>query len=454
MKLSRSRLFAVFRQFLATVCLGPILLGANSSWTSPVLPQLENSTANFTITHGQGSWVGSMLAVGVLITAVPSGYLADRYGMKKCVMVVSVLPTILFAVIIYFTRNFYWLCFGRILTGASVGAVSVLGPMYLCEISDVTLRGTLNSFFECLVFVGIFLVSVCGAYVNYITLTLIIGALAFTCGAIFLFMPENPTYLMSLKKYSEAGDVLVFYRGDNINVDELLKEIQGDMDEKSKRWGSVKKVLMSKGALRGLIACVGLTIFQESSGVDAFVVYTVQIFQTAGTTIDAYRSAMIIAAVQVISTAMTIFIVEKVRRRLLLFISTIGSCLALGCMGAYFHMKELDISFNGLNFIPLVSFTIFSLSFALGLGPVLWLLNGELFSHEIKGVANGIIITSSWICVFIVLKTFPIAMVDLGPHYTFYFSSMCMVACVIFIKFFVPETKGKTLEEIQKELNL
>ncbi|KAK5640825.1 hypothetical protein RI129_009372 [Pyrocoelia pectoralis] len=393
-----------------------------------------------------------MLAVGVLLTAVPSGYLADRYGMKKCV-IASVLPTILFAVIIFSTRNFYWLCFGRVLTGAAAGAVSVLGPMYLCEISDVTLRGTLNSLFECLIFVGIFFVSVCGAYVNYITLTLILGALAFILGAIFLFMPENPTYLMSLKKYSEAGDVLVFYRGDNINVDELLKEIQEGMDEKSKKRGSVKKALMSKGVLRGLIACVGLTIFQQLSGVDAFVVYAVQIFQTAGTTIDAYRSAMIIAAVQVVSAVIAIFIVEKARRRLLLFISTIGSCLALVFMGSYFHMKELEISFNGLNFVPIVSFTIFSLSFALGLGPVLWLLNGELFSHEIKGVANGITITSAWICMFIVLKTFPITMVDLGPHYTFYFFSMCMVACVIFIKFFVPETKGKTLEEIQKELN-
>ncbi|KAK5640899.1 hypothetical protein RI129_009446 [Pyrocoelia pectoralis] len=393
-----------------------------------------------------------MLALGVLATAVPAGYLADRFGIKKCA-IASALPTLVFTVIVYFTRNIYWLCFARFLTGAAVGGVSVIGPMYMSEISDVALRGTLGSFFEFFIYAGVFFVSVCGAYVTYRTLTLIIGIFTLVFAVIFLYVPEGPTYLTRMNKHSEAESALRFYRGHDIDTVELLKEIQEGIEEKAKRTSSIKKSLMSKGVLRGLVACVGLTIFQQLSGVDCFILYAVQIFQATATSIDAYSSSMIIAAVQTISAAMAVFIVEKARRRLLLFISTIGSGICLGVMGAYFHMQEFRIDFPGFRFIPIGSFTIFSLAFAVGLGPVLWMINGELFPHEIKGVANGITISTNWIFTFIVTKTFPIAMVDLGAQYSFYFFAICMAVCIVFIKFCVPETKGKTLEEIQIELN-
>ncbi|XP_031355085.1 facilitated trehalose transporter Tret1-like [Photinus pyralis] len=426
-----SKSIGIFRQFFATACLGPLTYGADMGWSSPVLPRLES----LGLTVNESSWIGAMLAIGVFITAIPSGYLADRFGVKSCT-IASAVTTLIATVIMFLTSNFYWLCVARFLAGVTIGGVSVVGPMYISEISDVEQRGTLGSFFELMIYLGVFLVTVCGAYVKYFVLNLIVGILTLTTVIIVVFLPESPTYLMSLGKQSDAEMVFKFYRGCNIHADNLLRDARGDIGKTSRKHLGIGKSLYSKGTTRGFIACIGLSIFQQLSGVDTFVLYSVPIFEMSDSDIDAYTSGIVIAAVQMCASGVAVFIVERVRRRLLLFISTIGSGLSLALLGAYFHMETNNVSLPGFNAVPVVSFAAFSLSYAVGLGPVLWMICGELFSEEIK-----------------VGKIFPVAATSLGPHYTFYFFAVCMVACIVFIKFCIPETKDKTLEEIQRELN-
>ncbi|KAF5293483.1 hypothetical protein FQA39_LY02968 [Lamprigera yunnana] len=451
-----AELIAKLRQFIAVICLGPISFGASLNWTSPTLPQLQNpnSTLPFSVTVAEGSWMASMLAFGVLTAAIPSGYLADRLGPKLCVLAL-VFPHLLFTIIVALAEDVYLLCLARFISGISSGGVSVISPIYIADIADDSLRGTLGTFFELLTFVGVIFVSTIGAYVRYVALTFVMGGVALMCGIVFLFFPESPTYLLKINKTEKAIAALRFYRSDNCDVAKNLEEMTTGLKLLQQRTPKVnlKKALLSKPVIRGLIACSGITIFQQLSAVDAIIFYTVSIFETADTKLDSYNSAIAITVSQLFGAILILFLIEKAGRRFFLFVS-VGICgISLLVLATFFHLKHLEIDIIGMNYIPLLTLIAFSIGFTLGLGPIPWMVNGELFLHEIKGIANGITITLNWVFLFMVTKTLPTAMEEFGHHIPFYFFSVCMAVCIVFIYFCIPETRGKTLEQIQIELN-
>ncbi|KAF5269616.1 hypothetical protein FQR65_LT05955 [Abscondita terminalis] len=339
------------------------------------------------------------------------------------------------------------------ISGISCGAVSVISPMYIADISDVSMRGILGSFFEFLIYTGVILVSVCGAYVHYITLTIILGFCSLIIGLAFLFFPESPTYLLKIGQKDKATIALKYYRSVDYDVSKDIDQLLNNFQHLHQNKLNIKKLLTTKCVVRGLVACVGLTLFQQLSGVDAIIFYSVQVFDEADTGLNSYMLAIILSIFQLLSAVLIVFIIEKADRRVFLFISTFGCGASSAMLGVYFNLKDKSISFLGFNYIPLVCMIIHSVTFAFGLGPIPWLMNGDLFPHEVKGVANGIIIFSNWIFLFVVTKTFPISMEDIGRCFPFYFYSMCMVICLMFINYCIPETRGKTLDQIQVELN-
>lgn len=441
------------KQLVATICLGPITLGTSLSWTAPILPQLQdvNSTTPFHITNEEGSWVGSMVAIGVLISALPSGYLADRFGVKK-ITIALIVPVILFTMLVVLGNNVYLLCLGRLFSGVATGGISVVGPMYISEISDISFRGILGSFFESLIYFGVLLAVVLGTYLPYKILTLIMGIFALLLVVVFAFFPESPTFLMKRNKRDSAEKAMRFYKCESFNFEKALDELYVSVHKEQKK-PSLSKVLRSKAVVRGFIAAVGLTVVQQLSAIDAIIFYTVQIFQAAGTDyLDPFLSSIIVCIVELIGAVFMVFIVERYNRRFFLYLSCGGTAVCLGVLGVYFHFKTLGMFFIGMGAIPLVSVVLYTIFFDVGLGAVLYLIYGELFSAEVKGLAIGLVITTNWVLLFLITKTFPIMMVDVGPHYTFYMYSLCMFLSVIFIKFWIPETRGKSLEQIQLEL--
>ncbi|KAF5269623.1 hypothetical protein FQR65_LT05962 [Abscondita terminalis] len=449
----KNEIIGKIKQFVAVICLGPITLGSSLSWTAPVLPQLlnANSTTSFHLTNAEGSWVGSMVAVGVLMSALISGYLADRFGVKKITLVLIV-PVWLFTVLVLLADNVYVLCLARLFSGIATGGISVVGPMYISEISDISVRGILGSFFEFLIYFGVVVAVVLGSYLDYKILTVIMGISALILSIIFAFFPESPTYLMKFNKRERAEKSLRFYKSEKYNFDKALDEIAASVNKESKKV-NIAIALQSKAVTRGLIAGVGLTIIQQLSGIDGVIFYTVQIFQAAGTEyLDPFVSSIIVSVVELFSAVVMLFVVERASRRAFLFASCGGTGVCLLILGVYFHLKLHGLYFIGMGAIPLISVVLYAFMFAVGLGPVLYLMYGELFSPDVKGLAIGIIITTNWSMLFLITKTFPVMMVDIGAHYTFYMYSLCMFLSLIFIKYCVPETRGKSLEQIQLEL--
>ncbi|KAF5269612.1 hypothetical protein FQR65_LT05951 [Abscondita terminalis] len=436
-------------------CLGSITYGAYLSWTSPILPQLQNqnSTMPFTLTVEEGSWVGSMLAVGILCSSIPSGYLADRFGLKRCIIALIV-PNAIFTLIVYFSKDVYSLCIGRFMSGTAAGGSLVIGPMYIADISEVSLRGSLGCFFSVLIYVGIIFVTVCGAYVNYITLTIILGTCFVMLGIALMYFPESPTYLIKVGRKEQAILALKYYRSDDYDVTPDIDVICTNVQEQRRQDKvNIKNVFTTKSVVRSVIVCVGLTIFQQFTAIDAIVFYTVQIFHEAETDLDSYTSAIIFSVVQLLSSVVMVFLMNRAGRRTFLYLSVVVCGLSLATLGVYFQIKSYNIYFIGISYIPLISLLVYGVGFTIGIGPLVWLINGELLPPKIKGVTSGITLSANCISLFIVTKTFPIMMQDINQYFPFYFYALCMALCLIFVQFCVPETKGKTLDQIQIELS-
>ncbi|KAK4875750.1 hypothetical protein RN001_012172 [Aquatica leii] len=474
-------------QYIGTVCvsLGAICAGCGLAWTSPVLPQLElpkvivnadlvdnttdiallNSTilSNFTqltnatvegfkLTESEGSLVGAMLAIGAAISAIPAGFVADRIG-RRYVNILIAVPYIISYLLIVFSGGPFLLCVARFFAGIGTGAVCVTAPMYIGEIAEVSIRGTLGSFFQMCICLGIFLTYFIGALVSWVGLSwiLIIAPVAFAVA--MYYMPDTPTYLVKSKRKSDAEKSLRYFRGTEYNVEAELKMIEAQISEAEEKQAGIKDLVASRGNRKAMASSLGLMLFQQLSGINAVIFYTVTIFNSAGTSFSSDIAAIIVAVVQFITGYIAAMIIDKRPRRFYLTLSAVGMMVCLAALGMYFHLRVNKVDFAGIGLIPLASLVIFIIAFSLGLGPIPWMIMSELLAPEIKGVGSGISVMTNWILVFIVTFSFPIMNSNLGGHVTFYIFAIILAVGIFFIRFYIPETKGKTLHEIQTILN-
>ncbi|EFA10347.1 facilitated trehalose transporter Tret1 [Tribolium castaneum] len=438
-----------------SVSLGALCAGTCLAWSSPALAQLSvtaNSTESFHLTDSQGAAVGGMIAIGALISAIPAGFLADKFGRKNVIFALS-LTFLLNWILIIFAQNVTTLIIGRIFAGIGTGAICVVGPIYIGEIAEKSTRGVLGALINMFLCSGILLTCVFGSFTTWRVLSMILGTVPVIFGGSFLFMPETPVYLVKAKNLEKAEKTLIEFRRSNHDINTELKEIQREVEASQQNAASIRDVFTSKANRRAFMSVVAVLAFQQLCGVNAVVFYTVPIFQAAGSSLRPDLVGIIIGLVQVLSAYVSLLVIEKANRKFYLMLSSVGMLLFLTALGMYFHLKSLNVDISHLSFLPIGSAVMFMVSFSFGYGPIPWLLMGELFAPEIKGVGNGFAIATNWSCAFLVTYFFPIIKSGLGAHVAFYICAGINALATVYVGFVVPETRGKTLLDIQQILN-
>ncbi|KAG8226600.1 hypothetical protein J437_LFUL007292 [Ladona fulva] len=445
-------------QFMAAGAATLIALsgGCSLAWTSPALLILQAKDSWLPVSTEEGSLVGSILALGAIAGALPAGSIAEKFGRKPVLLSLSV-PFILSFLLIAFANSVGMLYAARFIAGVATGASCVLAPMYISEIAENSVRGTLGSFFQLLITIGIFIVYCLGIAANYDVLSWVCFAMPIVFLAAFVWMPEAPKYLLSAGKRTEAEKSLSRLRGmDDVSAE--LSEIQRAVDEEAnaKENTSIKDLFSSKTTLKALLICLGIMVFQQLSGVNAVIFYTGDIFKDAGSGLPTAISPVIVGAVQTVATGVAAALVDRAGRRILLLLSSSMMAVCLAALGAYFNIRgpgeEPSEASKSLGWLPLVSLTVFIIVFSLGFGPIPWALTGELFAPNVKGIASGVAVGINWTMAFVVTKIFPTLRTSIGSDYTFWMFALLNVASVTFVLFLVLETKGKSLQQIQKEL--
>ncbi|XP_049880708.1 facilitated trehalose transporter Tret1-2 homolog [Pectinophora gossypiella] len=429
--------------------------GYSMGWTSPVNPKLGNLTLSplpEPITSDQGSWIGSLLTVGAIFGPFIAGFLAPRIGRKWGLMSCSI-PLFIGWILIAAATNVGLIYAGRIFWGVAVGMLFTISPMYCAEIATDDSRGALGSFLQAFITLGFLLIYGIGPFVSYSVIAYVGVAFVAVFTVSFFFMPESPIYYLSKNNREAAGECLAKIRGKSrAGVEAELSLMAADIQASMEKTASISDIFKGGNFKAFYISCA-LVFFQQFSGINAVLFYMTNIFEAAGSDLDASIATIIIGAVQVVASLITPFVVDRLGRRLLLLVSSCGTAIGLGLLGMYFLLDEVNKpAASNLGFLPILSLVLFIVTYCWGLGPLPWAVMSELFPIEVKAKASPIATAFCWVLSFLVTRFFePIANAT-GMYTAFWIFGVCCVCAFFFTLFLVPETKGKSFQEIQDML--
>jgi SP family galactose:H+ symporter-like MFS transporter len=390
--------------------------------------------------------VTSAVLVGAVVGAAAGGTLADRFGRRRIIIAAAIVFA-LGAVGTALAPTIGWLIAGRIVVGTAIGIASFAAPLYISEAAPPSVRGSLVSLNQLAITLGIvvsylvdYALSGLGAWRWMFGLAAIPATIL---GSGMLFLPDSPRWLVSRKMLDKARTVLERIR-DTTHVDDELGDIQRSEQVQTGEWAELLQPLVRPA----LVVGIGLAIFQQVTGINTIIYYAPTIFEFAGLGSAAVSilATVGVGVMNVLMTIVAIRLVDRVGRRPLLLIGMAGMILSLGVLGLAFLLPNL---LNVLGWIAVGSLVVYVGSFAVGLGPVFWLLISEIYPLKIRGLAMSIASIANWGANLVVALTFLTLTQVLGRPGTFWLYAVVGVGAWLFAYFLVPETKGRTLEDIE-----
>ncbi|XP_014356192.2 facilitated trehalose transporter Tret1 [Papilio machaon] len=438
-------------QVLAAVAvsMGSMIVGFSSAYTSPALVTMENSTS-ISVSEEQASWVGGLMPLAALVGGVIGGPLVDYIGRRRTILSTAI-PFFIGWILIATAKIVHLVLAGRAICGLCVGIGSLAFPVYLGETIQPEVRGTLGLFPTAIGNIGILICYVAGKYLDWSQLAYLGSSLPIPFLILMFMIPETPRWYISRGRTEEARKALQWLRGPNTKIDNEIRDIALSDAEIGK--DSSMAELFSLKYMKSIFICLGLMAFQQLSGINAVIFYTVKIFKMSGSSIDENLSTIIVGLVNFISTFIATALIDRAGRKILLYISSVTMTVTLIVLGTFFYVRDtLNMEVSTLGWIPLTSVMVYLLGFSLAFGPIPWLMMGEILPAKIRGGAASICTAFNWLCTFTVTKTFHNIIVGIGPSGTFWlFGSICFIG-LFFVVVCVPETRGKSLEQIENKM--
>ena len=427
--------------------LGGLLFGYDTGVISGAELFLKN---DFTLTTFALEVIVSGVLAGAAAGALLGGRLADLFGRRRLLIVTAIifgLGGLAFAA----ATSTAILIVGRIVVGLGIGLSSGTVPVYISEVSPADARGWQVSLFQLAITVGILL-----AYVVDYAFAAIQGwrwmfGLAVVPAAIFglgmVFLPESPRWLAAHGQIDRARAMLARIRGTS-DVDIEMREIVEGIERGQGPRGRLSD-LFAPSLRPALIVGIGLAVFQQVTGINTVIYYAPLIIQSSG--ISSASGAILatagIGVVNVLMTIVAMWLIDRMGRRPLLLTGIAGMVITLGVLGLAFHMAGRT---GALAWLAVVSMMVYVASFAISLGPIFWLLISEIYPLKIRSSAEGLAAAFNWGSNLLVSLTFLTLLQMMGPTRTFWLYGAFAIAAWVFSYYQVPETKGRTLEEIEQ----
>ncbi|CAK1539933.1 unnamed protein product [Leptosia nina] len=431
------------------VSLGSLIVGFSSAYTSPALVTMKNST-RISVSDEEASWIGSSMPLAAALGGIIGGPLVDYIGRRRT-LIITAIPFFVGWMMIAAANIVHLVLAGRIIGGLCVGIGSLAFPVYLGETIQPEVRGTLGLFPTAIGNIGILICYVAGKYLDWSNLAYLGAALPIPFLALMLLIPETPRWYISQGKTEEARKALRWLRGERAKIDDEMQEI-ALCDAEIENQSSFTEIF-NKKYVKSISICLGLMTFQQLSGINAVIFYTVEIFKMSGSSIDENLATIIVGLVNFISTFIATAVIDRAGRKLLLYISSVTMTVTLIILGTFFYLTDEATSVDAnLGWLPLTSVMIYLLGFSLAFGPIPWLMMGEILPGKVRGAAASLCTAYNCICSFIVTKTFYNLVKAIEPSGTFWlFGGICFTG-LFFVVVCVPETRGKSLEQIENKL--
>lgn len=402
----------------------------------------------------QGAIVAGLL-LGAMVGAASAGRLSDRLGRRLLIMVAAVVFTV-GALLAAFAPTVGILIAARVIIGLAVGAAAMVVPLYLAEIAPAEERGRITSLNQLMIVGGILLAYIVNAILASSGNWRLMLGLAAVPSAVLLasmvFMPETPRYLVHTGEEEAAREVLEDLPGDE-PPQERIDEIK-EVDREEESEAGLKALWHAKWVRPALLVACGLAAFQQFVGINTIIYYAPTTLTNVGfAKTSAIYGNLIIGVVNVVMTIIAIKIIDRVGRRPMLFAGAAGmvtSLLVLGVFNAVLATPHHPGDPAAI--ITLICLGTFIASFAATWGPVVWVMIPEVLPLSVRGTAVGVATFCNWAANFLVSQTFPALLKGLGPGPVFIGYAVLGMLAALFVQAFVTETKGRSLEEIEADL--
>lgn len=440
------------RLYLILICLvaaaGGFLFGFDTSVISGAI-QFIQTPAVFNLNEWEKGWTVSCIIIGCMVGCVYTGPLSDKYGRKK-LLKATALIFLISSLGCALANSYSVFIINRMIAGFAVGSASMLAPIYIAEVSPANHRGKLVS----LNLFAIFLGQSAAFFSNYLLRNTggvdnwrwMIGIQVVPSGILFLllfFIPESPRWLVEKKKRFLALHVLTRINGKEL-AEADLATIEGSVHEENVA-GKFSELFKGK-MFKLLLIGVALAVFQQITGINVIMYYAPSIFESAGFASDsALFQTALMGLVNLSFAIISMSLIDRLGRKPLMVIGSIGMGVSLLLLAITF------ITNNFSGYFVLFCIIGFLASFGFSLGPVVFVLISEIFPNNLRSHAVAVSIFLLWMSNFFVSFTFPYLLKNLQGYSFLIFSAMCFL-CLFFVLKFLTETKGKSLEQIEKEL--
>ncbi|HUU38034.1 MAG TPA: sugar porter family MFS transporter, partial [Candidatus Desulfaltia sp.] len=439
-KMKSRQSYVIFVTVIAAI--GGLLFGFDTAIVAGATRYLKDQ---FALTSLQEGWAVSVVLIGCMFGAGFAGTISDRLGRKRFMLVSAVLFFVS-AIGCALPQSMLQFLIFRFVGGLGIGSASILAPLYIAEVSPARIRGALVSVNQMAIVTGILL----AYFVNWAFAGVGpsnwrwmygMGALpAVIFFVLLLRVPESPRWLVKQSREAEALEVL-----SRVNDAEMAAAEVRSIKETLLLEGGSLAELFRPGFRRALLIAVVLAIFQQITGINAILYYAPRIFERAGfERISAIGQSTIVGLVNMLFTIVAILLVDKVGRKPLLLIAAAGMGVSQCLLGAAFRIEN----FSGTGILLLI--LLYIAFFAMAMGPIVWVVMSEIFPTRMRGSAMAMATVALWVADFAVTLSFPVIADRLNESTAFWFYALMCALDLIFMIFFLPETKGKTLEEIER----
>jgi len=448
----KNKKYVIYSAIVAA--LGGLLFGFDTAVISGTTGWLEK-------VFGLSSfWLGFTVAsalIGTIIGAILIGKPADKYGRRNILFMLAVLYFVS-ALGSALAWNWYSFLFFRFIGGLGVGGTSVVSPMYIAEISPAKYRGRLVAVTQFNIVLGILL----AFFSNYIISGLSLGVVewrwmfgveAIPAVAFFFLLfnnPYSPRWLITKGRLDEARLVLEKCGSDTGNVEEEVQAIKTSLDLEH---SSLQESLFSMKYIKPIMLAVVIAMFNQLSGINAILYYAPRIFEMAGAGSEsALFQAVAVGGINLIMTMIALAVIDNFGRRKLMLVGSVGYILSLGSVAWAFFTYGTEFTAAG-SVVVLISLLVFIASHAFGQGAVIWVFISEIFPNRVRARGQALGTFTHWFMAAAISWTFPM-IAEISGGYTFAFYALCMVGQLMWVICLMPETKGISLEQIQKKLGI
>ena len=431
----------------AVAALGGLLFGYDTAVISGAIGFLK---IKFQLSAAMTGWAASSAIFGCIFGAMAAGWLSDKFGRKQVLLGTAVLFAVS-AVGAAMPENLTQFTIFRFIGGLGIGAASMVSPLYITELAPARIRGRLVSYYQLAIVIGILVIFFVNSLIQnagdeswnieygwrYMMASGVIPAILFLV-ALF-FVPESPRWLTKEGRDDDALKILIGINGtEQANV--ILEEVKATLHEEQ---GTLRELFTGRFQ-KAVWVGIFLAVFSQIQGINAIMYYAPEIFKAVGAgTEAAFQQTVIIGLINLLFTFVAIYWVDRLGRKTLLLIGGVGMAISLLMVGFSFY-------FGWTGYGLLLFILLYIGSFAASYGPVTWVVISEIFPIKMRGVAMSVATFALWVAVYLVTQLFPMMLEMVGPAGTFWIFGAMALLSFGFVWARVPETKGRTLEEIEK----